>query len=363
MCVSNCAVAQQGQRDDPIGTVVEQHEFDLSTTGKTFLLDEARGASFFLLGELHGENEIPALLRELWPEMWREGYRYIAAEVSPWAANQLEFASANSPLVVEGLWSKQEASFVHSTSALGQPILWGCDMEEMQPEMLIRELATANPANPSLKRMVEITGSGYKRKMAPELLQLLPEPTAIHDPWINDVSLLSNLKATFEIDRDRLNPDTKLSAQVRRESLMKEQFLLHYQKRAGGSEPKILFRFGRNHLHRGYDARGVSTVGNFAAEFAFAQHLNAFNVAAFGAGGKASLAGETWDADERNDDLAFELLASLAHYPATVFDLRPLRQVLHRIPDESRSAVQKRLVYWADSYDVIICYKSVTPRP
>lgn len=363
MCVSNCAVAQQGQRDDPIGTVVEQHEFDLSTTGKTFLLDEARGASFFLLGELHGENEIPALLRELWPEMWREGYRYIAAEVSPWAANQLEFASANSPLVVEGLWSKQEASFVHSTSALGQPILWGCDMEEMQPEMLIRELATANPANPSLKRMVEITGSGYKRKMAPELLQLLPEPTAIHDPWINDVSLLSNLKATFEIDRDRLNPDTKLSAQVRRESLMKEQFLLHYQKRAGGSEPKILFRFGRNHLHRGYDARGVSTVGNFAAEFAFAQHLNAFNVAAFGAGGKASLAGETWDADERNDDLAFELLASLAHYPATVFDLRPLRQVLHRIPDESRSAVQKRLVYWADSYDAIICYKTVTPRP
>ena len=78
ICISGCAVAQQGQSDDPIRKELEQHEFDLSTTGKAFLLDEARGASFFLLGELHGENEIPALLREVWPQMWRDGYRHIA---------------------------------------------------------------------------------------------------------------------------------------------------------------------------------------------------------------------------------------------------------------------------------------------
>jgi hypothetical protein len=362
ICISGCAVAQQGQSDDPIRKELEQHEFDLSTTGKAFLLDEARGASFFLLGELHGENEIPALLREVWPQMWRDGYRHIAGEISPWAANQLEFGPADDPHKVEGLWSKQEALFVHSLGGTAQPVLWGCDMDEMQPAMLIRELATANPTNPSLKRMIEITKSGYNRNMAPELLLLMPEPTAIRDPRINDESLFSNVKATLEIDSDRLNPDTKLRAQLRRESLMKGLFLLHYQKNIpSGSESKIMLRFGRNHLHRGYDARGVSTLGNFVAEFAFAQHRTAFNVAAFGAGGKASLAGETWDADERNDDLAFHLLASLARYPATVFDLRTLRQALHRIPDESRSPVQRRLVYWADSYDAIICYKTVTP--
>ncbi len=70
--------AQEGKNTDSIATQLEKQQYDLSTDGKTFLLNEARQASFFLLGELHGENEIPALFRELWPQMWRDGYRNIA---------------------------------------------------------------------------------------------------------------------------------------------------------------------------------------------------------------------------------------------------------------------------------------------
>ena len=67
--------------------------------------------------------------------------------------------------------------------------------------------------------------------------------------------------------------------------------------------------------------------------------------------------------DETKDDPAFALLASLARYPQTIFDLRPLRQRLHRIPEAERSTVESSLVYWADSYDAIICYRQVTPLP
>ena len=348
-------------RDEPVREQLAQHEYDLLGDGKVFLSDEARRASFFLLGELHGENEIPALLRELWPGMWRDGFRYVAAELSPWAANQLEFTPTDRQEKLVTLWSKQEALFVHSLSA-GPAVLWGCDMEEMQPQLLIRDLAAANPANTGLARMLNITRSGSERERAPELLQLARGLTTIREVSINDTSLLGNVEATLEIDSARLNADAKLQAQLRRESLMKELFLLHYQKSMSvNPEAKVMLRFGRNHLHRGYDDRGISTLGNFVAEFASAQHKTAFNVAAFGAGGKASLAGETWDADERSDDVALALLASLARYPATVFDLRPLRQTLHRVPDENRSPVEQRLVYWADSYDAIICYRNVTP--
>ncbi len=361
ICLVGCAAAQQENRDEPIREQVVQHEYDLLGEGKVFLSDEARHVSFFLLGELHGENEIPALLRELWTGMWQDGYRYVAAELSPWAANQLEFTPADRQAKIVTLWSKQEALFVHSLGA-GKAVLWGCDMDEVQPHLLIRDLAAANPANPSLPRMLDITRAGYKREMAPELLQLARGLTTLRDPSINDASLLGNVEATLEVESARLNPDTKLQAQLRRKSLMKDLFLLHYQKNVSSNpEAKVMVRFGRNHLHRGYDARGVSTLGNFVAEFAFAQHKTVFNVAAFGTGGKASLAGETWDADERSDDSAFAFLASLARHSATVFDLRPLRQTLHRIPDENRSPVEQRLVYWADSYDAIICYKNVTP--
>jgi hypothetical protein len=359
-----CASAQQSEKDtseDAVRQSLQRNQYDLANDGRAFLLKEARNASFFLLGELHGENEIPALLRELWPGMSKEGYRYIAAELSPWAANQLEFAPADSQTKVVSLWSKQEAVFVHPKGST-EAILWGCDMEEMQPQLLIRDLAELNPRNPNLTRMVEISSSNYQRAMAPQLLELMRGIGTVRDRMVNDVSLVESIKATLEIESDRLNADTKLPAQIRRESLMKDLFQRHYTKTVSQkSNAKVMLRFGRNHLHRGYDGRGISTLGNFVAEFAFSQHKSVFNVAAFGAGGKASLAGETWDADERPDDLAFEFLASLAQYPATVFDLRPLREILHRIPAEKRTARLQRLVYWADSYDAILCYKNVTP--
>jgi hypothetical protein len=57
---------------------------------------------------------------------------------------------------------------------------------------------------------------------------------------------------------------------------------------------------------------------------------------------------------------AFALLAEKAKYPATLFALRPLRALLHDIPSQKRSETQRNLAYWADSYDALICYKTVT---
>jgi len=87
-----------GQVAEPVAVSLQQHQYDLSTDGRAFLLTEAANASFFMLGELHGENEIPALFRSIWPAMWEGGYRRVAAEISPWAANQLEFGGDTVPI-------------------------------------------------------------------------------------------------------------------------------------------------------------------------------------------------------------------------------------------------------------------------
>jgi hypothetical protein len=101
------------------------------------------------------------------------------------------------------------------------------------------------------------------------------------------VSLRQNLLATLEIEKNRMNPDTQMIAQNERELPMKDQFLTHFRhKSAPGIPSKVLLRFGRNHLHRGYDVRGISTLGNFIAEFAVSQGMKTFNVGAFAAGGK-----------------------------------------------------------------------------
>lgn len=56
------------------------------------------------------------------------------------------------------------------------------------------------------------------------------------------------------------------------------------------------------------------------AEFALSQSQTIFNVGAFGAGGQETLMGRNVNADERQDELAFALLAEAAKYPATLYD-------------------------------------------
>src|SRR6058998_3097316 len=81
----------QNQPMEALPDQIRAHQFDLRTSGRSFLLEEAGSVSFFLLGELHGSNEIPELIRALWPSLWEKGFRHVAAEVSPWAAARMEF--------------------------------------------------------------------------------------------------------------------------------------------------------------------------------------------------------------------------------------------------------------------------------
>lgn len=351
-----------GPAQDPITLVLRSNQYDLHTSGLEFLSAEADKNSFFMLGELHGDDQVPQLLQFLWPRIWKSGYRHIAAEISPWVAHQLEFGTSARARKVKGLWTVEQAQLAHAAAPSDFAVLWGCDMEEIQPQELILRLASLNASNPRLQAMARSVSAGYTRAMAPALLNEVKAIGSLHDETVNDISLRDNLIATLEIDMNRSSPVSRMVAQNERELLMKRQFLTHYRAKEGsGKGGKVLLRFGRNHLHRGYDSRGISTLGNFVAEFALAHGDTVFNVGAFGAGGTASLLGETWNADERADEPTFAFLASRAQWPATVFDLRPLRPILHQIPPEKRTALQTNLVYWADSYDVLICYRIVTP--
>jgi hypothetical protein len=350
-----CAASLDGQVVDSVSASLQRSQYDLSVEGRAFLLEEAAHASFFLLGELHGENEIPALLRSLWPAMWETGYRHIAAEVSPWAANRLESGAGEVPVV--GLWTQPEATFAASLKADHEAVLWGCDIEEVQPHLLLRELAAANPDSRELQAAVDVVRDGYERPMAPDLLRLVGSADVVEDPLPGGVSLRTSLVRSLEIETARFI-GSRFDASIRREGFMKDLFHDSWVK---AGKPKVFLRFGRNHLHRGIDRRGVSTLGNFVAELAAAEHLTAFYVAAFAGGGRIRLAGPAMEFDERSDDPAFAYLASVARYPATVFDLRPLRPILHGLPENERSAIEASLVYWADSYDAMIFYREVTP--
>jgi hypothetical protein len=320
--------APQGQSDQTISELLKIHQYDLANEGKALLQKEASAASFFLIGGLHGDKETPALVDSLWATV---GYRYLAAEMSPWAA------------------SRRKVSHVR-----------GSDIEEPQPHLLLRGLAQANPTNRPLQSMVDLTKEGYSRTLAPKLLELASRMGEVTDSTPGGISLRKQVVRTLEVEAERANRrgNDRLAASVRRETVMKEFFLAHY--RAAGDKPKVMVVFGQNHLHRGIDQRGVSTLGNFIAELAMAEGVRSFHVVLFAAGGKINFFG-LQNIDQRQDEPAFGVFAAAARYPATVFDLRPLRRALHQIAPAKLSANDSALLYWADSYDAIVCYREVTP--
>jgi hypothetical protein len=313
---------------DAVSDVLQKNQWDLATDGRTFLLKEASNASFLLLGGLHGDRETPALEEALWPTLRDSGYRYVIHEMSPWAAGRLNV-----------------------------PHIRGGDIEEPQPHLLIRDLAAANPRSRPLQVMVEILKDGYQRKLAPDLLQLARQIDDVTEPARGPIPLKVQVSRTLEVEVARLSANRQ-PASVLRETFMKELFATYY--RAEGSRPKVMAVYGQNHLGRGIDRRGVSTLGNFIAEFAIAERTQSFHVELFAAGGKI-LYGGLINIDQRKDEQAFDALASAARYPATVFDLRPLRSLLRRTPVDRLSTRDASLLYSADAYDAIVCYREVTP--
>src|SRR5262249_22729878 len=155
----------------------------------------------------------------------------------------------------------EDARFVRTAGKAQKNVLWGCDMEEGQPEALLRELSALNPGHAALAEMVEKTREGYRRSAAPKLFELAEALGQVSDRTMGGVSLRDSVVATLDVERDRASPDTRLSASIKREALMKRLFLLHFESDCGGDPaPKVMARFGRNHLHRGIDGRGVSTL-------------------------------------------------------------------------------------------------------
>jgi len=126
LCVTASALVAQGTTDQVIRKELVGHAGILSTSGKEVLLREAAQHQYFLLGELHGENEIPHLLSAIWPVLWRMGYRHVAAEVSPWAATHLQRSAAEDPTAVPGLWTRVQAAELLRFATPGQSVLWGC---------------------------------------------------------------------------------------------------------------------------------------------------------------------------------------------------------------------------------------------
>ena len=309
LLTAHFAFAQDQRNEEPtlaeeIAGVAKEYRHRLQFDGQTFsgpgwdrLVEEGIAAQFFLIGEEHGIAENPKLVAQLFTALKNTGYSKLAIEISPAMAKTLDTAILNGGL--EGLRSlfgqpggepaffgmAEEAEMlatVRAAVARDTQAFWGLDYEVAGDRTLLRILASkpkpdaAGKALASLQAASEQAWTQYRDTGGPQFIFSFsgdPElvravTTAWPDRDEESDWILHTLEETLEINRLWINGQGWESNR-RRAALIRSNFLRYWkQAQHERPAPKIMAKFGSNHVVRGRNMTQTFDLGSLLPELA-----------------------------------------------------------------------------------------------
>ncbi len=363
--------------------------------GMGFLLTEARNSQFFLIGESHGISELPLFTSVLFEQINPHGYNYLAIETGPITARRIEniakekdgFAKFNYkyPLGLPFFSFREEANLIETALKLANSrtqTLWGIDQEfAASPQFhfeRLYEISSNDKARAIVKPYYDRTKSEFQlivEKRNPGLAFLSSATTEDFDKLDSAFvgsknkeafEILSELRRSWEIYQ-KIFTGRGYESNQQRALLMKEHFMNYYEQAAKKEKmPKVLFKFGANHMTRGRNSINVFDIGNFASELANSNGLKSFHLLVVATSGTQNsyLPFLANDADKQKPiDANKDSFMGISHLLEigdkgewTIVDLRPLRPLIHsgRIKDLPDGF--KDLVF---SYDAVLLIPNV----
>src|SRR5467141_2096781 len=148
--------------------------------GWDWLVEQARGARFTLIGEEHGVAETAQLSAALFKALRGSGYSRMAIELSPIMAQEIEAAARRNGLqgildffAAPDTWSpmylREEAQFlatVVTAAPRNERVLWGFDREIFSDRYLISRLEPRVPrrAKQSFTRLKEASTNSWAQR-------------------------------------------------------------------------------------------------------------------------------------------------------------------------------------------------------
>jgi hypothetical protein len=335
--------------------------------GWEWLVQQAGGARFTLIGEEPGVAETAQLSAALFTALRESGYSRMAIQLSPPIAQDIEAAGRlkgvqgimdflSAPGIFTFANLREEAQFladVIRAAPATERVLWGFDREIFNDRHLISRLEAsvpggARPAFTRLKQASENARARNERTGNPDDLFFLAE----------DPALVSGLRAAWP------NPDGESDAIMR---TIEESLAIEAAERAGGIwpymqrraqwarnnlarlaradqgrkvAPKIMMKMGYPRMIRGANYFNIVDVGAMADELAALAGESAFHVlvlpgpgsrqAVLGAGGFGPVASDDVDDMRAGDQRIIRVLANANATGHEVIDLRPLRPLAMR---------------------------------
>ena len=360
--------------------------------GWDWLVQEARASRFTLIGEEHGVAETAQFAAALFKALRPSGYNRIGIELSPPIAEDIEAAARRNG--VQGVlnffanadtWSpmhmRDEAQFlaaVVNAAPKGERVLWGLDREIFSDRYLISRLEPKVPprARDAFTRLKDASlkaqAKNAQTRNPDDLFLLGQDPavvSALRAAWPNpdrqSEAIMRTLEESLAIETAERTggmwPYMQRRVQWMRSNLAAN--LKEDEKR--GSRPKVMMKFGYNHMIRGPNYVNVFDVGAMVDEVALLTGDRAFHVivlpgpgsrqAVFGPGRTfVPIATDDYDDFRAGDQRLTRVLANPSATGHEVINLRALRPLAMRGLESWNTDVVKTIY----GYDAAVIWKS-----
>jgi len=351
--------------------------------GWEWLVKQAQGARFTLIGEEHGVAETAQLAAALFNALRGSGYSRMAIELSPVIAQDIETAARRNGL--QGIldfyarpntWSpmylREEAQFVASVldaAPRSERVLWGFDREIFSDRYLISRLEPKVPsrARASFARLKEASANAWAGG-APFIFSQNPDPavvSAVRADWLNpdreSYTILRTLEESLAINAVA-RTGTAWDSSERRAQWMRSAFVAALREERGS--PKVMMKFGYNHMIRGANYVNIFDLGTMADEVAALNGGRAFHIivlpgpgsrqAVLGPGRSfASVSSDEFDEFRAGDQRLTRVLSNANATGHEVIDLRAVRPLAMRGLESWNSDVVRTI----HGYDAALIWK------
>ncbi len=350
-------------------------------SGWDWLVQEARDARFTLIGEEHGVRETAQLSAALFTTLRGSGYSRMAIELSPIIAQDIEAAARRNGLqgivdffAAPDTWSpmylQEEAAFlaaVINAAPRNERVLWGCDREIFSDRYLIARLEPRVPrrARESFARLKEASTNAWAQQQPFIFSQGPAVVSAVRAAWPNPDRDSDLILRTLEESMAINTMANAWASSQRRAQWMRAN--LAGLLRAGGLPPKVMLKFGYNHMIRGANYVNSFDVGSMADEVATLSGDRAFHILVLpGPGSRQAILGpgrsfvsvssDEFDEFRAGDQRLTRVLSNADATGHEVIDLRALRPLAMRGLEGWNPDVV-RTIY---GYDAAVIWKGAT---
>jgi hypothetical protein len=329
--------------------------------GWDWLVQQARDARFTLIGEEHGVAETAQLAAALFKALRESGYSRLAIELSPIIAQDIEAAARRNGFqgiidffARQDTWSpfylREEAQFVAAAinaSPRSERVLWGLDREIFSDRYLISRLEAKVPprAKESFTRLKEASANARAQQ---NLFLFSQDPavvSAVRAAWPNPDResdlILRTLEESLAINAVARTSSAWASSERRAEWNRNNLVARLKEEEGRGSRPKVMLKFGYNHMIRGANYVNMFDLGAMTNEVAALSGDRAFHILVLpGPGSRQavlgpgrtfnSVASDEFDEFQAGEQRLTRVLPNANATGHEVIDLRALRPLAMR---------------------------------